>query len=99
MSEENVETVRAVFALAAKGDFSHWLDEVTDDYVFVTSRDLPDAGTYRGEEAKEWVTSWVESFEGHTIEAMDFAEVDDRVVFKIGQRGRPRGSDAAVEGQ
>jgi ketosteroid isomerase-like protein len=99
MSEANVETVRAIFGLTAKGDFSRWLDEVTDDFVFVTSRDIPDAGTYRGEEARQWVTAWVASFEGHTIEATDIADADDRVLFRIVQRGRPRGSDVAVEGQ
>ena len=68
MSEENVETVRAILDRTAQGDFSRWLDDFTDDFVFVTSPDIPDAGTYRGEAAKEWLTAWVESFVGHTIE-------------------------------
>jgi ketosteroid isomerase-like protein len=78
MSEENVETVRAIFDRTAQGDFSRWLDDVTDDFVFVTSPDLPDAGTYRGEAAKEWVRAWVESFVGHTIEGSDFIDAGDR---------------------
>jgi ketosteroid isomerase-like protein len=99
MSEVNVETVRAIFAHTAGGDFSRWLDEVTDDFVFVTSRELPDAGTYRGEGAKQWLTAWVESFEGHTIEATNFIDNGDKVVFAILQRGRPRDSQVAVEGR
>jgi ketosteroid isomerase-like protein len=99
MSEENVETVRAIFDLTAQGDFSRWLDNVTDDFVFVTSPDLPDAGTYRGEAAKEWVTAWVESFVGHTIEASDLTDAGDQVFFEIFQRGRPPGSQVAVEGR
>jgi ketosteroid isomerase-like protein len=47
MSQENVEVVRAMFDLLARGDFSHWFDEVTDDFVFVTSPDVPDAGRPR----------------------------------------------------
>ena len=75
------------------------MDDVTDDFVFVTSPDLPDAGTYRGEAAKEWVTAWVESFVGHTIEASDFIDTGDKVFFEIFQRGRPPGSQVAVEGR
>src|SRR5262245_55691624 len=99
MSEENVETVRAIVDRTAQGDFSRWLDYVTDDFVFVTSPDLPDAGTYRGEAAKEWLTAWVESFVGHTIEASDFIDAGDKVFFEIFQRGRPPGSQVAVEGR
>ena len=30
MSQENVEIVRAMFDLLARGDFSRWFDEVTE---------------------------------------------------------------------
>ena len=99
MSEENVETVRAILDQTAQGDFSRWLDDVTDDFVFVTSPDIPDAGTYRGEAAKDWLTAWVESFVGHTIEASDFIDAGDKVFYAILQRGRPPGSQVAVEGR
>ena len=99
MSRENVEAVRAMFAETARGDFSRWFAWVTDDFVLVTSPEVPDAGTYRGEEARQWITAWVESFEGHTIEATDFIDGGDKVVFAIFQRGRPRKSQVAVEGR
>ena len=99
MSQENVEVVRAMFDLLARGDFSRWFDEVTDDFVFVTSPDVPDAGTYRGEVARNWIMAWVESFEGHTMQASEFIDADDKVVSALVQRGRPRGSQATVEGR
>jgi ketosteroid isomerase-like protein len=43
--------------------------------------------------------AWVESFEGHTIEASDFIDGGDKVFFAIFQRGRPRGSQVSVEGR
>jgi ketosteroid isomerase-like protein len=98
MSQENVEAARAIFEPLARGDFSRWFDEVTDDFVFVTSPEVPDAGTYRGEAARDWVMAWVESFEGHTIEASDFIDGGDKVFFAIFQRGHPRGSEVPVEG-
>ncbi|HEX3292908.1 MAG TPA: nuclear transport factor 2 family protein [Solirubrobacterales bacterium] len=99
MSEENVKTVAAIFDRAAQGDFSHWLDDVTDDFVFVSSPDVPDGGTYRGEAARNRVTAWVESFVGHTIDAREFIDAEDQVFFEILQEGRPRGSKVPVEGR
>ena len=91
--------MRAILDRTAQGDFSRWLDDVTHDFVFVTSPDVPDAGTYRGEAAREWVTVWVESFVGHTIEGSDFIDAGDKVFYEIIQRGRPPGSKVAVEGR
>jgi ketosteroid isomerase-like protein len=99
MSRENVEIVRAIFEPVARGDFSQWFDQTTDDFVFVTSPEVPDAGTYRGEAARDWVTAWIESFEGHTIEASDYIDGGERVFLEIFQRGRPHGSEVSVEGR
>ncbi len=99
MSEENVETVRAILDRTAQGDFSRWLDDVTDDFVFVTSPDIPDAGTYREEAAREWLTAWVESFGEHTIEGSDLIDAGDKVFYEILQRGNPPGGQVAVEGR
>jgi len=98
MSQENVEIVREVYEQFARGDFS-WFAELPDDLEFVASRDLPDAGTYRGEAARRWLTAWVESFEGLMIEATEIIDAGDKVFAAILQRGRPRGSQTTVEGR
>ena len=63
MSRENVETVRAMFEPYARGDFTGFAD-LPDDFEFVASPELPDAGSFRGGAATGWMTAWVESFEG-----------------------------------
>jgi ketosteroid isomerase-like protein len=99
MSEENVETVRQMYEPFARGDFSAWAD-LPDDFEFIASPELPDAGVYRGEAAVQWMTTWVESFDAHTIEATQITDAgDDKVLVAILQRGRPRGSHAVVEGR
>jgi ketosteroid isomerase-like protein len=98
MSEENVETVRTWYEQAASGDFSP-LAELTDDFVFVTSPEVPDSGSYRGEAAKRWVEAWVQSFEGLTIEATEIVGAGEKVFVGVLQRGRPAGSEKAVEGR
>ena len=40
--------VRAIVDRTAQGDFSRWLDDVTDDFVFVTSPEIPDRVPTRG---------------------------------------------------
>ncbi len=91
--------MRAMYEPFARGDFSAWAD-LPDDFEFVASPELPDAGTYRGEAAVRWMTTWVESFDGHTIEATEITEGgDDKVLVAILQRGRPRGSQTVVEGR
>jgi ketosteroid isomerase-like protein len=98
MSEENVQIIREMHEQFARGDFSEFAN-LTDDFVFVASPELPDAGTYRGEAATRWMTAWVESFDGHTIEATEIIDAGDKVFVALFQRGRPHGSQTVVEGR
>jgi ketosteroid isomerase-like protein len=98
MSQENVEALRAAFEQYAQGDFSP-IGALGDDFELVISPEAPDAGTYRGEEARRWLRSWVASFEGMTIEATEIVDCGDKVFLGMVQRGRPPGSAAAVEGR
>jgi ketosteroid isomerase-like protein len=98
VSEENVEAIRAMYEQFARGDFSAFAD-FGDAFEFVTSPELPDAGTYRGEAARQWVQAWVDSFEGLTIEPTEIIDAGDKVFAGILQRGRFRGSETATEGR
>jgi ketosteroid isomerase-like protein len=98
MSEENIEALRAAFELYAEGDFSP-IGALGDDFELVVSPEAPDAGTYRGEEARRWLRAWVASFEEMTIEATEILDCGDKVFLGMTQRGRPPGSAASVEGQ
>ena len=72
---------------------------IPDDFEFVTSPELPDAGTYRGPAAVDWMKAWVESFDQLTMEAAEIIDAGDNVVVGLFPRGRPRGSQTAVEGR
>jgi ketosteroid isomerase-like protein len=95
MSEENVEIVRAGQHQFARGDLD-WI-EAADDFELVTPGENPDGGTYRGEAARQWLKTWLDSFEEVTIESTEMIDAGDVVFAGIIQRGRPRGSDAVVE--
>ena len=96
MSKENVEEIRARYEEFARGDFSRMAD-VADDWEFVTTSEMPDAGVYRGDAGGKWVTAWVESFDGLTIEVTEIVDAGDEVFSAVIQRGRIRGTDAEVE--
>ena len=101
MSREHVEALRSVYEQFARGDFSAWSD-LPDDFELVLSPEMPDAGTYRGDAARRWLRSWVESFDRLTIEAIEFIDAGDQdagdqVVIELLQRGWVAGSDQAVE--
>jgi ketosteroid isomerase-like protein len=97
MSQENVKATRVAYEQSARGDLSPLFAAVTDDFEFVTAAEMPDAGTYRGQEARDWVRTYIETFEGYTQEATEIIDAGDKVVAAILQRGRPRGSDTPVE--
>jgi ketosteroid isomerase-like protein len=98
MSQENVEAVREAYERFARGDFSAF-EEVAHDFEFVTSPELPDAGTYRGEAAIGWMKAWVDSFEDLRMAATEILDAGDKVFVALFQRGRPRGSETVVEGR
>src|SRR5262245_32061545 len=98
MSEENVETIRAVFEAINQGDLDAAIAYLPSDFVADWSASLaPESGLYRGRDevrrAFAWTTeSWseVEYFEDEIIDA------GDQVVRVGGVRARGKGSGADV---
>ncbi len=97
MSQENVDATRAAYEQYSRGDFSALFAGITDDFEFVTASEMPDAGTYHGQEAGDWIRAYIDSFDGFAQEATEIIDADDKVVSAVLQRGRPRGSDIQVE--
>jgi ketosteroid isomerase-like protein len=98
MSQENVEIVRRSYEhFNRTGE----LDLVNIDPAceFVTSPDVPDAGTYRGEKALRWNLGWIRSFSELTLEPLELLDAGDHVVVRLRQRGRLRGAASEVAGE
>jgi ketosteroid isomerase-like protein len=97
MSRENVDATRAAYERFSRGDFSELFVASTDEFEFVTAAEMPDAGTYRGQEARDWILAYIHSFNDYAQEATEIIDAGGRVVVAVLQRGRPRGSDLPVE--
>ena len=96
MGQEQIAAIRAVFDQFAVGDFSAY-EALPDEVELTIAPEMPDAGTYRGEEARRWLKAWGASFERLTFEAVEFIDAGDRVLIEFIQRGSPRGSTSEVE--
>jgi ketosteroid isomerase-like protein len=97
MSQEAVEFARAAFERFALGDFTAYA-ALPDEFVLVLAPEMPDAGTYQGAAAREWITRWVDTFDRLAHEPVEFIDAgDDRVLIEFIQRGWTGGSDVPVE--
>ena len=96
MSAEAVDALKAIFGEFARGSFEP-IDDLGDDVELVTAPEMPDAGTYRGQAAKRWLKTWVESFDSLAFEPAEFLDAGEHVVVESVQRGIPRGGTASVE--
>ena len=101
MSQEHVDALRSAYEQFARGDFSAY-SELPDDFELVLAPEMPDAGSYRGDAARRWLRSWVESFERLTVDAVEFIDARDRdagaqVMVELLQRGWLAGSADAVD--
>jgi ketosteroid isomerase-like protein len=102
MSQENLDTIREMFALlnesgarAATDAFGHLL---APDFGLQEAADLPDPAVYTGREAFiENIAKLEDSFEELRLEPLEVVDLDDRVVVLVSMSGRGRESGAPVE--
>jgi ketosteroid isomerase-like protein len=96
MSHEDMEAAREIFEQWGRGDFSG-IEELPDDFEVNTAREMPDAGTYRGEAARKWLRAWVDSFDSLTMELAELTDTGAGVLAEFVQRGVPRGGSTPLE--
>ena len=98
MSEENVEIMRRNYAAFDRGDIDAILAE-THPEVVIHAHPLGDEGRYEGHEGvRRFFANWTGQFEGFEQDAEEFVDAGDRVLVRVLQRARGRGSGVPVEG-
>jgi ketosteroid isomerase-like protein len=102
MSQENVETVRAIYDAVARRDADAWLAYYDPDVEW------DDAGTppgefgggrvHRGRDAlRDWFRDWHQAWGEFTYNCEDVIDAGDQVVSVVTMRGRGRTSGVEVE--
>jgi ketosteroid isomerase-like protein len=101
MSQENVDTLRAVYEEWARGNFAAGGDLWDQRVVFIPIAELPGlggAGEYVGpEEINNFMQEWLDAWTDFTVTATEFIEAGDSVVVATRQRAAGQGSGTPTE--
>jgi ketosteroid isomerase-like protein len=98
MSQENVEIVRRNYEAFDRGDFEAVLEDVHPEVV-VWAHPRGDEGRYEGKDGVIlFITEWLEPFDDFTQVPEEFRDVGDKVLVRVFQRARGKGSGVPVEG-
>jgi ketosteroid isomerase-like protein len=96
MSQENVEIVRRSYAAFDRGDLAAALDDADPDLV--VRRYDPEDATWHGPEGfVQSFVDWTEGFDQFSASAEEFIDAGDRVIVRIHQIARGKGSGVPVE--
>ena len=97
MSKKNVEIVRRNYAAFDRGDLDPILADLHADAV-IRAHPLGDEGNYVGHEGfLRFIANWVGQFEDFQQTPEEFVDAGDRVLSRVLQRARGRGSGVPVE--
>ena len=101
MSQADVDLIRAGYEDFYRGDLAALLEKVDPEVVTERLAPLPDPGVYHGHEGMlKALADWTEDFEDFDMRAAEVTDVGGgRLVVKILQRARGKGSGAEVEGE
>jgi ketosteroid isomerase-like protein len=98
MSRGNVEIVRRAYDAWNAGDYTAFFAGMDDEIEFVLPEGGMNDGTYRGRrEVRQFLESYVESFENFRVTPEELFEAGDKVVAFVRQSGRGRASGIETE--
>jgi ketosteroid isomerase-like protein len=98
MSEEHIETLRAIYDEWAKGNLRAGLHVLDPDIVYINRPGLFVTGTCYGlPEMQRWMREFLNAWDSYEAHASEFIAVGDSVVVPFRQVGMGSGSGIASE--
>jgi ketosteroid isomerase-like protein len=98
MSQENVETLRRIYASWEAGDFTVGLSNFERNVTLVIDRATLDGGVFVGADGvRRYMTSFLQAWESLTISAESFKDVGDTVLVEVKQTGIGQDSRVPVD--
>jgi ketosteroid isomerase-like protein len=98
MSRADIETLRAGYEAASRGEWDRAFRDAHPDFELQTPDRDPNPGTYHGpDEARRFMKDLVEPFEEVSFYPEEFLENGDRIAVILRLRYRPSGSAAEME--
>ena len=98
MSQDNVETLRRIYASWEAGDFTVGLSTFERNVTLVIDRATLDGGVFVGADGvRRYMTSFLQAWESLTISAESFKDVGDTVLVEVKQTGIGQDSRVPVD--
>lgn len=82
MTSERVEWLLRQVETWNSGDVEGFLDAFPPGFEFTPDPSFPDAGTYRGEEVREWIREWFRTWQDNRLEVLGITEQGRAVVME-----------------
>jgi ketosteroid isomerase-like protein len=99
VSSEDVEIARQVWDAWQRGDVATVFKLIDPDVVSTQFPEQVDTRPYYGHDGvREVMIEWIGTWDDYEIELLDLRPVGEAVVASLHQRGRGKGSGAAMEG-
>ena len=97
---ENTELVRESLEAFARGEFDRALEFAHPEIVSERVPPIPDPQTYHGiDGVLQMYADWTADFDEFEMESVEFAEVGDRVIVEMINRGTGKASGVVVDGR
>jgi SnoaL-like protein len=64
------------------GEYERFLDELGPELEFSPDPSFPDAGTYRGEEFRDWMREWISTWRENRFEMLEIDEVGEALLVR-----------------
>jgi uncharacterized protein len=97
MSQENVETVRAIYECRGRGDFRATADKVAPDFEWKQVHGVVEPGSHVGADANRALRSIFEVYEDFRVEAEEYLDAGDTIIVVVRAHGTGRGSGLHVD--
>jgi uncharacterized protein len=98
VAEANVEALQRGYEALNRGDLSVVLELLDPEIEWHEPEPSPDAGTHAGRDSFErFFRSWIDSFDGFTVEPEQVLERDEKLIAVVHQSGRGRASGVQVD--
>jgi ketosteroid isomerase-like protein len=97
----NVRLIRELFSVgnraAETGRPDDWLNFFSQDVLWESVKDAPDAGTYRGHEGiRGYFEDWLNAVDGPRQDPRELTEIGDCIVADIHFTARIKGTDTEI---
>lgn len=82
MASERVDWVHRQLDAWNSGNLEGVLDALPPEFEFTPDPSFPDAGTYRGDEVRQWMREWARVWQDNKLEILGIAEHGETLVLE-----------------